>query len=311
MKKLLLCLLSLMSLPIHAQSPIFFQTSFIGLTAAAPTFSPTSPYTGGATTVTISDSTPGASILYCVDTTNTCTPATTYTAGLSFSSTEYIRASATASGYNPSPVASWSGTFVVLPSVLQSNFSTVDCTGGTCTTTLPSHAAGGMTCLGVEFANTTAPTAVSNTASFTWSAWVGTGATTAHSVWISCATTLAYGTTDTFTVTFPASTYHGAVSVIDASNVSTVDASATNTGSVSSVPTTGTFAVTGTNDLLFGVIGASSPVTAGSGFTVLGSTSGDWSTNRISEYQQITGASAVVTGSGASSLWNIVGVALK
>jgi len=80
-------------------------------TVATPTFSPASPYTGGATTVTISDSTSGAAIFYCQDTTNTCTP-TIAGSSVSFSSTGYIRAQATESGYTSSAIASWSGTYV-------------------------------------------------------------------------------------------------------------------------------------------------------------------------------------------------------
>jgi len=78
--------------------------------ASAPTFTPASPYSGGATSVIISDATEGASILYCTDTANSCTPGTPYTTPLSFSSTEYIRATATAAGYSSSATASWQGT---------------------------------------------------------------------------------------------------------------------------------------------------------------------------------------------------------
>lgn len=77
--------------------------------AVAPSFSPVSPYSGPATTITLSSSTPSPTIKYCQDNTNTCTPSTTGTS-VSFSSTGYIRAFATATGYTQSTTSSWQGT---------------------------------------------------------------------------------------------------------------------------------------------------------------------------------------------------------
>lgn len=90
-------------------------------TAAAPVFSPVSPYSGAATTVTLSSTTPASTITYCQDTINTCTPATTGTS-VSFSSTGYIRAFATASGYAQSSTSSWQGT-VATPTLAAPTFS--------------------------------------------------------------------------------------------------------------------------------------------------------------------------------------------
>jgi hypothetical protein len=57
------------------------------------------------TSTTITDSTPGASILWCYAASGTCTPNTSYTAAiyLNPASTETICANATASGYSASP----------------------------------------------------------------------------------------------------------------------------------------------------------------------------------------------------------------
>lgn len=77
--------------------------------AASPTFSPTSPYTGVATTVTLSSTTPSPTISYCQDTINTCTPSTVGSS-VSFTTTGYIRAFTNAAGYAQSPTVSWQGT---------------------------------------------------------------------------------------------------------------------------------------------------------------------------------------------------------
>jgi hypothetical protein len=80
-----------------------------GGTLSEPTFSPASPYSGPATTVTVSGPA-GATILYCTDTSNSCNPSTTYSAAIAVSSSGYIRAQATESGYSSSSIVSWQGT---------------------------------------------------------------------------------------------------------------------------------------------------------------------------------------------------------
>lgn len=82
-------------------------------TAAAPTFSPVSPYAGGATTVTITDTTPAASLTYCTSNSGPCAPTVPYTSGIAFTSSgpANICAFATASGFLQSPTACWTGTF--------------------------------------------------------------------------------------------------------------------------------------------------------------------------------------------------------
>jgi hypothetical protein len=78
-------------------------------TLSGPTFSPYTPYSGAATTVTISGPS-GAAILYCTDNTNSCTPSTAYSAPISVTFSSYIRAQATEGGYTSSSVTSWQGT---------------------------------------------------------------------------------------------------------------------------------------------------------------------------------------------------------
>lgn len=97
----------------HAQIQVTYSRSGASVTPD-PTFSPVSPYSGSATSVTISDAAPSAgpaaTILYCTDTINSCTPSTAYTGAISVSSTEYIRAQAQYLGVPASNVVSWQGT---------------------------------------------------------------------------------------------------------------------------------------------------------------------------------------------------------
>ena len=114
---LITAILSLASL-CAAQVPSFFQSAYSTApipTVSSPTFSPVSPYSGGATTVTITQgSTPatGQTIYYCVSTTP-CTPSTVYTTGIAFTSTENIFAYASASGYQNSATVEWKGTITL------------------------------------------------------------------------------------------------------------------------------------------------------------------------------------------------------
>ncbi len=80
-------------------------------TAATPAFTVPSPYSGGAIPVGIVSSQAGTQMLYCQDTTNTCTPTVPYTSPISFASAGYIRAFSIAFGYLPSNIASWQGSW--------------------------------------------------------------------------------------------------------------------------------------------------------------------------------------------------------
>jgi len=96
-----------------ASLPVCWQGT-ISSVVSTPTFSPASPYSGSSsTTLTIADATSGATILYCTDTTNACTPATTYASPLTISSSGYVRSQAVLSGYTSSSVASWKATIQV------------------------------------------------------------------------------------------------------------------------------------------------------------------------------------------------------
>jgi hypothetical protein len=72
---------------------------------AAPVFSPAAGTYAAAQTVTISDSTPGATIYYTANGTTPTTSSTQYSGAITVSSTETLEAIATATGYTASAVA--------------------------------------------------------------------------------------------------------------------------------------------------------------------------------------------------------------
>lgn len=78
---------------------------------SAPIFTVPSPFAGVATNVGILSTAAGSQVLYCIDTSNTCTPGTPYVSPIRFATTGYIRALATLSGYAPSAIAVWKGTW--------------------------------------------------------------------------------------------------------------------------------------------------------------------------------------------------------
>jgi hypothetical protein len=84
-----------------------------GAQAATPTFSPASGTYASAQSVTISNSTSGATIYYTTDGTTPSTASTVYTSPVSVTATETIQALAVASGLSQSAVAS--STYAIVP----------------------------------------------------------------------------------------------------------------------------------------------------------------------------------------------------
>ena len=84
-----------------------FSAAYVIQVVANPTASPVAGGYFNSQTVTLSDSTSGATILYCQDTINSCTPASTYSVGLTQSATGYIRAQGTKTSWGSSSIVSF------------------------------------------------------------------------------------------------------------------------------------------------------------------------------------------------------------
>ena len=92
------------SYPLYVNSLVY--TVLSSASASTPTFSPAAGTYTNSQSVTISDSTPGATIYYTTDGTNPTTSSSVYSGPITVSSTETLRAIAVAPGYTNSSVAS-------------------------------------------------------------------------------------------------------------------------------------------------------------------------------------------------------------
>jgi O-glycosyl hydrolase len=96
----------------YSQSAVATGTYTLNLPAAAtPTFTPVAGSYASAQSVTIADTTSGATIYYTLDGSTPTTNSTKYTAAINVASTETINAIATASGYTTSAVGTAAYTF--------------------------------------------------------------------------------------------------------------------------------------------------------------------------------------------------------
>jgi hypothetical protein len=104
-----------------ANSAVGSAAYVIQSAAATPTFSPAAGTYASAQTVTISDTTAGATIYYTTDGSTPTTSSTKYTAAISVATTTTIKALAAATGFNNSAVAS--ATYTIQPPAATPTFS--------------------------------------------------------------------------------------------------------------------------------------------------------------------------------------------
>lgn len=313
------------AIPLAAQTnPIFLNSAFnVAPPAATPTFSPTSPYTGGATTVTASSTDSGICTMYFDASSTPATAQSTY----SFTTTITLYAQLRGcTGKNNSAVATWVGTFVLTPAIRQFAFNTAACGSTTCAATLPSHTAGDYSCVLVasEAANT-CPTSgsascVVNTKGFTWTVIQNQksnfGATDYRTQLIACAPTIADAVSDIVTVTLGAGNY-ATIEFVDVDNltVGAVDNSEQTTGT-SGTASCGTLSVSGPSDMLLAIANTVSTATWGGSINCFVNGGGvspfcATSSDTLSGYKEFNTSTITPATTNSSTSWACLAVALK
>jgi hypothetical protein len=117
----------------YTTSPVASATYSIAYPAAVPTFSPAAGTYSSAQNVVISDSTAGATIYYTTDGTTPDTSSAMYTAPIQVSSSQTLKAVATAAGYVTSPLAAAQYTINLTPAGFAITGTAVTLTAGATT----------------------------------------------------------------------------------------------------------------------------------------------------------------------------------
>jgi len=246
-------------------------------TAATPTFSPAPGNFTSSVSVTLSDTTPGATIYY---TTNGSIPTTSspvFTTPIAVSTTTTIRAIAVATGFNNSNVAS--GTYTISsgtslpPAFVQSATgpATIQSSNSTVAVAYPTvEGAGHLNVVAIGWGDTSTITSVTDTQNSTYTLAIGP---TANGTGLSQAIYYAkniLGGSNTVTVKFNKAAAYPDVRILEYSGadpINPVDKTIASTGS-SATANSGSVTTTTPNDLIFGAgTTATSFTAAGSGFT--------------------------------------------
>jgi hypothetical protein len=270
----------------YTQSAVGSASYTITLVAAAtPTFSPAAGTYSTVQSVTISDSTPGATIYYTTNGTTPTTNSSVYSSPISVSSSETLEAMAMASGYTQSPVGSAvyviKSISLVQKQVLSNSGNQIVCNPTCPAMTINATGAGDLLFISAV-ATGTGGGAQTNISSITCSpscgAWVLPGAAcqlySANTGGVDCGYVLssAAGATS-ITVTMSGNTPYGTVYFREYHTTATagfsLDKISTSLSSSCTFCVTPTLTLTGTNDVL---IASGAP---GGGFTGISTPYGD------------------------------------
>ena len=190
------------------------------------------------------------------------------------------------------------GGFAQTAVVLQQAPSSGD---GVFVATLPSHTAGGMSCVKYWDNGGTPPPDPTNTAGFVWTSPLGYA--NGKEIW--CAPKTAYGSADTVTVA--SSAYHGQIIFADYSLVTASDGSATDTGN-GTTPLV-SFAISGSNDIVIALCSTGNgDGVPGAGYTAF---TGFGTGYFIAEYGTTSTGPAVATCTQGYASWSIYALALS
>jgi hypothetical protein len=247
-------------------------------TTATPTFTPAPGNYTSSLSVSLSDTTPGATIYYTTDGSTPSTSSLAYTSPIAVSTTTTIKAMAAASGFNNSTVAS--GAYTIStgtapppgfvqgatgpPSIQSSNSSVA--------VAFPSvEGAGHLNVVAIGWGDTTSTiTSVTDTQNNTYTLAVGptiNGTTLSQAIYYA---KNILGGSNTVTVKFSKAASYPDVRILEYSGAdlnNPIDKTAAATGS-SATPNSGSVTTTSSNELIFGAGTTAASFTApGSGFT--------------------------------------------
>jgi hypothetical protein len=291
-----------------------------GPAADAPTFSPAPGTYSTGQTVTLSDTTAGATIYYTLDGSTPTTLSPVYSTPISVTATTTINAMAAASGLNNSTVSTGAytiGSATQTVGYVQGASATTQTASTTVTVTLPrAQAAGDLNVVVVGWNDVTRTvSSVTDSAKNAYTLAVGptlnSNGSLSQSIFY--AKNIAAASSDTITVTFSGAAAYPDIRVLEYTNAdpnSPFDMAAAATGNSASSTVTASSPTTNANDLLFAAnIVASTTTAPGSGFTTRMITAPD---GDIAEDRSV-GATGTYTASAtiSSGQWIMQIVAFK